>query len=452
MTINRYLNLSLEKPQRKTNKLYRSALRRVVAKYIYLLVIVIANSCAQFPQLGDGEPILTQTKPVNATAVLETKTPILQVTPTAMPLPSSTTTTIPTTISTPTLTSSTVTVDISGRLLLADDVGIQEISLPNGNSRYLIRKENNWTEWSASFGQSKKMLTYWMVYDDRREVWVTPLQENWQPERILTIEDDFDAWSMGNWAVNDRYLLTIAATMDEASLLEDYTIARTYIYDIQVNEPIAEPYWPGSCMILAPSPRTQQLALWCSQSDDASRPQYLVLEPETNPWVTEQTPRHLFEDCYSSLCAWSADGNYVAYISTDHVPESLYYSAIDIPRAVHLKDYRSDFLYFPLWSPNSEYILYYGSSLDNANRYMNTLAIENSKVIWRAPNTKLGIEYRELAIWSPDSRYVARAAFSFREDENLIILEDIIDGREVGRINRGLNSTTDMIWLENLLE
>lgn len=449
MTINGYSNLSLGETQQKANEFYRSA-PRCVGGYLYLLVIALTSACTQSPRLGYSEPVSTQTEPVNVASVLETETPLALVTPTTKPLQSPVVTSIPTTISTPTSVSSTAIVDITGRILLADDIGIQEVLLPNGNSRYLIRKGSDWTEWGASFGQNNDILTYWMVYEGRREVWVTPLQENWQPKRIMAVEDDFDAWSMGNWTVNDRYLLTSAATLDESSLLEDYTIVRTFIYDTQSEEVVAEPYWPGSCMILAPSPRTQQLALWCSQSDDAGHPQYLVLEPETNPWVTEQIPHDLFEDCHPSLCAWSADGNYVAYISSEHVPESLYYSTIETPLAVHLKDDLSDFLYFPLWSPNSEYILYYGSSLDSANRYMNTLAIEDSKVKRRAPNTKLGVEYRELAIWSPDSRYVARAAFSFLEDKNLIILEDIIDGREVGRIDRGLNPTTDMIWVDGL--
>jgi len=452
--MNERTNLLLRRIQRKTGLLYRCVLRCLW--FVYVIAILMTTACTQSSEFGGGEITLAATEPANDATVSATKTSPAPVLPTPVPLQlqSPVATIMPTIRSTPTSNSSTVSLAITGKLLFATDVGIKEVSLPNGNSRYLLRKESNWTEWGATFGQNKKVLAYWMAYEDKREVWVTPLQDNWQPERILIIENDSDAWSMGNWMVNDRYVLTSAAALDESSLLEDYVIVKTYIYDIQMKKPVAEPYWPGSCMILAPSPRTQQLALWCSQSEGTSHPQYLVLEPETSPWIAEQTPQQLSEDCHSLLCAWSADGNYVAYIIDEHVPESLYYSTVDTSMTVHLKDDENDFLRSPLWSPNSAYILYYGASMNRPNQYTKISSIGTPEVVWRGVDTneELGLDFRELAVWSPDSRYIARAAFSFLEDKNLIVLEDISIGREVGRVNTGLNPITDMIWLETPLK
>ena len=44
------------------------------------------------------------------------------------------------------------------------------------------------------------------------------------------------------------------------------------------------PYWRGDCSILARSPQTDQLALWCHKMQQNDNPQeFLVLEPETPP-------------------------------------------------------------------------------------------------------------------------------------------------------------------------
>ena len=444
----RYSNSPLKEAQRNIETLNRSALRRLGR--LCLAVIIVISACTRSLGSGRGEPVLIATDSVSIATVEATRTPVPSITHTALPVPSPSATTSQLTIPTPTLVPSTVTVDVTGRLLVTDDTGIQEVLLPDGNSRYLLHKEEDWVEWGARFGQNQKTLAYWMAYENRREVWLSPLYGDWKPKRILIIEDDFDGWLMGNWAVNDRYLLTSAAILDDSSPLEDYIIVRTYIYDIQEDEFVAEPYWPGACMTLAPSPQTEHLALWCSQSEDTSHPRYLVLEPETSPWIAEQTPQQLSEDCHSLLCAWSADGNYVAYIIDEHVPESLYYSTVGTPMAVHLKDDENDFLRSPLWSPNSAYILYFGASMNRPNPYTKISAIGTPEVVWRGVDTseELGLDFRELAVWSPDSRYIARAAFSFLEDKNLIVLEDISIGREVGRVNTGLNPITDMIWLE----
>lgn len=333
---------------------------------------------------------------------------------------------------------------------MADDTGILSFALPDGESSYLLHREASWLDWEADFGLNKGWVAYWAKYADRSEVWAASLSGEWRPERIAVVDLEFDVQAL-DWVVNDRYLLFTVFVLDKSSILEDYIVIGTYIFDAQAQKLVAGDYWPGDCLALAPSPQTGQIALWCDRANsDPAQPRYLVLEPEASPWVTDQAPEPLIDNCHPATCAWSADGEYVVYIVERGVPQPMFYTPVDHVAPVRLDDGRTDVPSFPLWSPDSQYLLYNGACLDGSDQCPNVMPIEDQAVLRRTMNMRrdLGLHFSRPVVWSPDSQYLALSALAFLKGGSQFVLQDILTGHEIGRVYAGNNQILDAIWLE----
>lgn len=373
--------------------------------------------------------------------------------PTAIATAPSLTLALPTDVASATgeLTTEALSNTPSGWLLMSDPVGIRQIKVPDGKWEYVLRKSENWLKWGANFSENKELLAYWVRYSDRNEVWVTSLSR-WQPERVLLVEEDIDLGAI--WAVNDRYILSQLTVVDNSGPLEENKTVRTYIVDMNTGSLVNDPYWPGSCNVVAPSPSSGKLSLWCIQADPDTTPQYLVLESETAPWVTEHPPDIIIDNCISNaVCAWSADDRYIAYIVQSSIPEPLYYSPVSGFAPVHLEDEQSEHISFPLWSPDSQYLYYVGGCAALGISCPNVMSIKDQRVIWRAEDSSgqdLGLDAMWVTnvSWSPNSRYLAIPGYKSSRGGDLFVLFDVLNQENVGQVYAGTDILGDTVWLE----
>jgi hypothetical protein len=345
----------------------------------------------------------------------------------------------------------------TGHLLWYEPAGIQKADVTGGASEYLVRAEDDWIDWGAHFAQNDKYLAYWVKHVDRTELWFTPLSE-WQPESILEIEDVAYDFATPQWGVNDRYLLFKLSVLDTSGPLEDIKTIRTYIIDIETMELVNGPtwdFWEGDCSILARSPQTGQLALWCSpMPDQAGSQEYLVLEPEAMPWLTEQLPDSLIDDCLTRLiCAWSQDDEWVAYAVESSNPDLLFYAAVDNPVPVNLDDGSTDSYVFPAWSPDKQFLYYSGACGDGTIQCPNVISVFDQTHIWRAWDNynrgQFGNIFVDLVVWSPDSNYIAMPVLADIDSgvEQQVVIFDIRLQQEASRIINVDSVILDMVWV-----
>lgn len=439
---------------------------KIKIHFLWAIIVVALVSCVQIPQAptesaksnvpettsnetpATSEPYNSQTM----STPQSTETPGIQ--PIQIPnqqeaiLSQSTQPALVTQTATITTTPSLDDVTITGQLFVFEPGGIHQINLPDKESTNLFETENDLSDWGARFAQNKKLLAYWIKQDSGTEFWFTPLPE-WQPELLLTVNDMEYDFATLLWGVNDRYLFFLLSVLDDSGPLEDIKTVRTYIIDTETLELVGASYWPGECLMLAPSPSSGQITLWCNQADEQ---EYLVLEPEQVPWLTKETPNALIDNCntYAS-CDWSQDGEFVVYIDEDKYPEEIYYSSINHPQLIRLNDGISDSYTFPLWSPNSQFLYYSGRCTEGGLANPTIMRVVDQEIFWCVKDTSNRGEFGILDVstvsWSPNSSFLAILILPSEEYEILIF--DITYQKEQARIS-GLDTIVmDMVWVEN---
>jgi hypothetical protein len=178
-----------------------------------------------------------------------------------------------------------------------------------------------------------------------------------------------------------------------------------------------------------------------------------VLEPEATPWLTQELPDTLIDDCLLYLiCAWSQDGALAAYVAHKHYPESLFYTLVDNSSPVQLNDKLTKSYSFPTWSPNNQFLYYAGACAGPGIQCPNVMSIVNYEIIWRAKDyDNWGEENINVVhvVWSPDSRYLALPILveTASGTEEQILIFDIIAQEEVLRIAEIGGVILDMVWV-----
>ena len=351
-----------------------------------------------------------------------------------------------------TATAESETRDIRGHLFIYDPVGIQKVTLADNTSEYLLTVDADWPDWRASFAQNRKYLAYSIKSPAGTELWFT-LLPHWQPELLLVVDDvDYD-FATPLWRVNDRYLLFDLSIIEEGEIIDEIKSIRTYIIDTRTMELVTQPYWPGNCSVLAPSPQTGQLAIWCDKISELQEAQeFLVLELNEDPWLTQQAPKPLAEKCFSRRCVWSSGGESVAYVEDDY-PQLLYFTSVNDPTPIRLDDKRTDSDYgFPLWSPDGQFLYYTGACVNHFQK-PSVMAVASQEIIWCITDTSNRGEYGSVSVvpvrWSPDSRYLAIPITPYIETEILIL--DISTQQDVARIAKPKPKYVilDMVWVND---
>ncbi len=354
-----------------------------------------------------------------------------------------------------TLEPGTETLGITGQLIVYDSSGIQKVSLLDHEMEYLLVKGADWVDWGAHFAQNRKNVAYWTKSENGTELWFSSLSE-WQPERILALDNVEYDFATPLWGVNDRYLLFSLAVVDQSDPLENIKITRTYVIDVEAMELVQSPYWPGICSILARSPQTSQLTLWCHEiQEDNDSHEFLVLEPDEPPWITQEEPDPLIDNCLIfAVCTWSQDSKYVAFVITEDHPNSFYYTSVSNPELVQLDDKHSYYYRFPGWSPDSQFLTYSGQCVE-AGECPNVMSFPDQEIMWRAKNNhnqgEFGVISVDNVIWSPDNHHIAMPILvetdsSIREQ---ILIFNIMTQQEVSRVtnlNMG-KSILDLVWI-----
>ena len=342
---------------------------------------------------------------------------------------------------------------LTGRLFISGLMGIQQVILKDSTSEYLISAQNDWLSWGANFAENKKYVVYTIRRVNEIEVWFTSLLQ-WQPERILVLEGDVEGGA--GWAANDRYILFQVFVRDTSGPVEEIKITKTYVIDRETMEFVTEPYWPGVCSILAASPKTGQLSLWCKQTElEGDVEKFLVLEPDEAPWFTQETPEPLIDNCLiMAVCAWSQDGKFVAYIVQTDRPDSLFYTPVDNINPVRLDDERSNYYAWPIWSPDSQFLYYDGACVGSDLECPNVISVATQDVIWRAKDNNNHGEMGNISVasaaWAPNSRFIAIPVIDGQDGiKNSVILFDAFAQQEVGRWPGTDDIILDMVWVDN---
>lgn len=341
---------------------------------------------------------------------------------------------------------------LMGHLFIHDSIGIQQITLANNTSEYLLTVDADWPDWRASFARNRKYLAYSIKNMAGTELWFTPLP-HWQPERLLTVGGVEYDFATPLWSVNDRYLLFDFSVIEEGEIIDEIKSIRTYIIDTKTMDLVYQPYWPGDCFTLAPSPQTGQLAIWCEKLSELEEAQeFLVLELNRSPWLTQQSPSPLTEKCFPRRCVWSSDGEAVAYVEDDY-PQMLYYALVDDSKPVRLDDKRTDSDYgFPLWSPDGQLLYYTGACVNNFQK-PSVMLVASQEIIWCITDTSNRGKYGSVSVvpvsWSPGSRYLAIPIAPHIETELLVL--DISTQQEVARIVKLKSEyvVLDMVWVDD---
>lgn len=405
---------------------------------IYLYLMILPTSCISSLQL---EPIPS----TEAYGYQFTSTPILDT-----PKSNASQATL-----TPRPVNGTMTSDsdgakeLAGQLFIYSLEGIRRITLLDGVVENMLQIEKGYSEWGARFAQNQKYLAYWIKTENTTELWFTSLP-TWEPERLLIIEDmDYD-FATPLWGVNDRYLIfSLAESVEEISTGNIKTL-RSYIIDIKTKELVNPPYWEGDCSKLAPSPQTGSLAIWCYKEDNDK--EFLVLEQNINSWVSHQMPEFLSENCITyAKCAWSRDGQLVAYVGIGNYPQPFYYSTVNDPIPIRLDDTQTDIYSFPLWSPNSQYLYYSGACVEGGAQDPIILSVLNQNIIWCVWHSSSHGDYGYMAVstvsWSPNSRFLAIPITPHIKEEILVL--DIFTQSELTRISNLDGIILDMVWVND---
>lgn len=418
---------------------------------LWIFIIFTVVACTQAPQTTI-EPTKPITRTVNPTIAEANDSHItLQPEITQTPRTQPTQTSQPTSTTEPTAIMPTASLDgdgVAGQLFIFQTSGIYQINLPEKEITPLFETEKDYENWGARFAQNKKLLAYWIKQENGTELWFTPLSD-WQPELLLTVDNVAYDFATPLWGVNDRYLFFMLSVTDDSGPLEDIKTVGTYIFDTETMDLVGSSYWPGDCSILAPSPRSGQLALWCHQSDEHNQ-EYLVLEPEQTPWYTKEAPIPIMDKCIIyAICDWSQDGEFVVYI-VDNYPEIMFFSSVTNPNPIQISDDVSRYYSFPLWSPNGKFLFYSGECDEGGLQAPTVLNVLNEKIIWCVADTSNRGEFGSMSVtpvtWSPNSNFIA---IPIRPDiKEEIMIFDIIHQKEWGRISEMMDSYIgDMVWV-----
>lgn len=342
--------------------------------------------------------------------------------------------------------------NLTGTLFTFGPQGLQKIAFADSQPEYFLTPENDWLDWRARFAQNLGYVAYWVKREMGTELWISPLPD-WQPKLILEIDDvayDFATliWGGGN----DRYLFFTLSVTEYYSTLERTKTLRTYIFDMEHMIFVDKPYWPGDCSILARSPQTAQIALWCRQENDPAS--FLLLEPDESVWRTQVAPNVLANNCIAYFyCAWSQDGQVVAFIHAglnDQPAAHLLHFAPAANSEPHkLMDNDTRSYSFVRWSPDNSLLYYSGACADGTIQCPNVMSVIDQELLWRARDNFNRGEFGNIDVssvtWSPNSRYLAMP--TYLENKLDVIVFDITTQQELFRITALTDVILDLVWV-----
>lgn len=321
--------------------------------------------------------------------------------------------------------------------------GIWHMSLPDGILSNLQTKAENWSFFRVSFARNNDNIAYWTRDEEKSELWMTSLTE-WSPKLLLQIsEPDYDAVSL-QWLVNDSYLFVGLAILEKPH--NNIKIIESYLFTNQGEQIEVEGLIEG-CPILALSPQSNRVAVWCPLSAEEENTQFVVLEQEQALWIANsESETVIAEDSFlrENPWVWSPDGQYIAY--TESVNQFLFYTPVDDLAPIKLNDEFTSSYTFLAWSPDGQYLSYTGRCQDGRACKV-IMDIYTQEVIWDSHAS--GLEHIGEITWSPDSKYIVASIYDDNSNPRTqLVFIDLVSGQQVLQIP-GTGISFRIIWLRN---
>ncbi len=405
---------------------------------IVLTVVTLLNGCAL------AETTTEQQNKSETPSVLEENDSSNQAEQATVSVLASTQPNVPTVIPSQQPEDEIIQDSIDGNLFIVDPTGVIRLSLPDGAQERILQSHNDWIDWKSRFSESGQFLAYWIRTETTSELWITPLN-NWSPELIISFDTGkYDVVRL-EWLANDKYILLRLGNVVEDSMIgQREDITNTYLINLENKRVDSPGNWSGDCTILAISPRSKQIATWCfeKQSDRKTTNHYIVVEDDGEVWFTENPPTEVLKEIAfagDNRWAWSLDRQFVAFTVFDEGEgvEHLFYRHSNDDFAIPLTDNSSELFSFLVWSPNNQFIAYYGDCPDGHFCQV-IMRIGDQNAVWNSQMSGLD-KVRNLS-WSPDSQHVAISVFGEVVIVNIMTHESVLRFQDLSAIQ--------MVWIE----
>lgn len=303
--------------------------------------------------------------------------------------------------------------EIQGTLFGNDETGIWQQQLPDGNKSHLLIPEDTWLGYSFSFSPNGKWLIYWWKSETTSEIWWGSLV-SWNPQQLMTLPLYQSEITSFTWLGGDKYVLIELLDDFESPISirkETHLIDMTTQSIVFSNKQETPDSHAQTCEMLAISPETNSLSLWCpldSTINQTPTTSYMVLEINGMAWISQNPPTVVLEPErdyeWSVPIVWSGDGQLVSYILTQRI-EHLYYSSVNAFAPIELLDYQSTSYRHISFSPDNKFLAYEGEC--NGQSCIIVMDLVTQAIVWS--NQGLPDHASSLAsfAWSPDSHYLA---------------------------------------------
>ncbi|MCB8953820.1 MAG: hypothetical protein H6650_17575 [Ardenticatenales bacterium] len=324
------------------------------------------------------------------------------------------------------------------------DEGLLRVAMETSEVERLVPKEEDWLVWGFAVSPDEETVAYWIHTPQKSELWLSNLVE-WSPELILSFSDlEHDTFIL--WWISNDYLLLEPSIISQR--YNDFSPVRAYIINRHQKQVEVEDTGFAFGCLLAPSPKTSELATWCPAKENwidiqsyytAPVSYYVVMEETGFLWTTTRAPAKILAQLRTpnDRWEWSHNRNLVAFPLYDaekgrsslHLverstlasfvidqPEVRYYSMLD-------------------WAPNDLYIAYDGTCAAYACDLINSII--SKEIIWTSQMVP-GLQSGSYLAWSYDSQYVAL------QFEGITIV-NIQDNEVVQRLD--IPSAFVLVWL-----
>lgn len=399
----------------------KNFLMRITVSVLVSLVI----GCSPSTDVGGdtfqtGPVTPSQTYP-GQQAEIESNTATISVLPTVtddhsvtIVAPTATTKATQTSTPTPELTPTREPEAPGGTLFIKSfDEGFLRVSLETGEVETLVPKEEDWLLWRFAVSPDQRRVAYWIHTSQTSELWLSSLTE-WSPEVLLSLSDlEHDAANLW-WPSND-YLLLEPGISDHRYNL--FVPAHAYIINVHQKQVEVEDTGFAFGCLLAPSPRTEEVATWCPAKESwidvqsyytAPTSYYAVIEEAGFLWTTTEPPVVILAQLKTpdNTWAWSHDRSLVAFPLYDSEKgRDLLHFVERSTLASFLIDQQDVRYYSALdWSPDNRYITYFGTCATYACNLITDLA--SREVIWTSQVIP-GLQNGTYLAWAHDSRHIA---------------------------------------------
>lgn len=353
-------------------------------------------------------------------------TAVTKVTPTRTLMPESTPKQTPTPDLAPMIKPET----LKGTLFIAAySEGFLKATLNTNEVETLVPVAEEWLLWRFAVSPNQEKVAYWVHTSHTSELWLSSLIE-WSPELLLSFSS-LEHNALNLWWLSNDYLLLEPGTSDEP--LNLFVPLHAYIINIRQRQIEVEDSGFTFGCLLAPSPKTNEVATWCPAKGTWTDVQsyytnpasyYVVVEEDGFLWTTTNPPVGILTQLRvpADNWAWSGERSLVAFPQYNAKEERgiLLFSYTE-PGRDSLDPFvnmETRYMYFNdewAWSPDKKHLAIKGECSVHDCYYV--IDVNRQQTVWKSELIPSAQHLRSLA-WSYDSQH-----FALSTDEGMFIVE-----------------------------